>query len=108
MENGELRAGDGLKEFIDKKLPIEHITFTSDGNGSMPRFDANGRLDGVGICEVSTLYREVKHAIKENKRYIDAYIQIAKLLNSKKDYKKIHKCWSWEISRRRKCIRQKN
>lgn len=76
MENGELRAGDGLKEFIDKKLPIEHITFTSDGNGSMPRFDANGRLDGVGICEVSTLYREVKHAIKENKIPINEAIKV--------------------------------
>lgn len=76
MENGELRAGDGLKEFIDKNLPIEHITFSSDGNGSMPRFDENGHLAGLGICSVSTLYREVKHAIKENKIPIDTAIKV--------------------------------
>lgn len=76
MENGELRAADGLKEFINKKLSIEHITFSSDGNGSMPRFDQSGHLDGVGICSVSTLYREVKHAIKENKIPIDVAIKV--------------------------------
>ena len=76
MENGELRAGDGLKEFIDKNLPIEHMTFSSDGNGSMPVFDGNGNLSGMGICSVSTLYREVKHAIKENKVPIDMAIKV--------------------------------
>lgn len=75
MQNGELRAGDGLKAFLDKKLPIEHITFSSDGNGSMPVFE-NGHLSGMGICSVSTLYREVKHAIKENKVPIDVAIKV--------------------------------
>lgn len=65
MENDELRAGEGLKIFLDKGLPINHITFSSDGNGSMPRFDANGKLDGLGICSVSSLYREVRFAINE-------------------------------------------
>lgn len=76
MENGELRAGDGLKVFIDKKLPIEHITFSSDGNGSMPRFDENGHLAGLGICSVSTLYREVKYAIEKNNVPIDKAIRV--------------------------------
>ncbi|MDO5516304.1 MAG: beta-aspartyl-peptidase [Clostridium sp.] len=76
MANGELRAGDGLKEFIDKNLPIEHMTFSSDGNGSMPVFDESGNLSGMGICSVSTLYREVKHAIKENKVPIDVAIKV--------------------------------
>lgn len=76
MENGELRAGDGLKEFIDKKLPIEHITFSSDGNGSMPRFDENNQLCGLGICSVSTLYGEVKHAIQNNNVPIEDAIKV--------------------------------
>ena len=65
MENGELRAGEGLKNFLDNNLPINHITFSSDGNGSMPRFDSDGKLAGLGICSVSSLYREVKFAINE-------------------------------------------
>ena len=65
MENGELRAGEGLKKFLDAGLPINHITFSSDGNGSMPRFSEDGKLVGLGICSVSSLYREVKFAIEE-------------------------------------------
>lgn len=76
MENGELRAGDGLKVFIDKNLPIDHITFSSDGNGSMPRFDENGHLAGLGICSVSTLYREVKYAIEKNNVPIEKAIRV--------------------------------
>lgn len=76
LEKGELRAGDALKKIIDEKLPIEHITFSSDGNGSMPRFDEDGHLKGLGICSVSTLYREVKFAIKEQNVSIEEAIKV--------------------------------
>ena len=76
MENGELRAGAGLGLFLDKGMKIEHITFSSDGNGSMPRFDSNGNLAGMGICSVSSLYREVKFAINEFNIPIDKAISV--------------------------------
>ena len=76
LEKGELRAGDGLKRFIDEELPIEHITFSSDGNGSMPRFDEEGHLLGLGICSVGTLYREVKWAIIEQNVAIEEAIKV--------------------------------
>lgn len=63
LEEGELLASEGLKAFLDEGLNIEHITFTSDGNGSMPKFDRDRKLIGLGICETSSLYREVKKAI---------------------------------------------
>lgn len=65
MEDGELRASEGLKEYIGTNLPIEHITFSSDGNGSMPMFNDDGKIIGMGICSVSTLYGEVKNCIRE-------------------------------------------
>lgn len=64
LEPEELRASEGLKELVDKGIDIEHITFSSDGNGSMPVFDDHGHLAGLGICKVSTLYGEVKESIK--------------------------------------------
>lgn len=76
MENGELRAGEGLARFLDSGIKIEHITFSSDGNGSMPRFDSNGELAGLGICSVSSLYREVKFAINEFNIPIDKAISV--------------------------------
>lgn len=62
-ENGELTASEGLKKFLDKGMPIEHITFSSDGNGSMPIFDEDGNIKKMKICSVETLYSEVKKAI---------------------------------------------
>ena len=76
LEDGEVRAGEGLKRIIDKKLPIEHVTFSSDGNGSMPKFDKEGHLAGLGICSVSTLYGEVKAAIQEHNVPIEDAIRV--------------------------------
>lgn len=76
LSEGELRASEGLKKYIDKKLPIEHITFSSDGNGSMPEFDKYGNITDYKICSVSTLYREVKLAIIEENIPIEEAIKV--------------------------------
>lgn len=76
LDDGEVRAGEGLKCIIDENLPIENVTFSSDGNGSMPRFDKDGHLVGLGICSVSTLYREVKSAIQDHKVPIEDAIRV--------------------------------
>lgn len=76
LEEDEIRAGEGLKKILEVGLPIEHVTFSSDGNGSMPNFDEDGKLVGLGICAVSTLYREVKFAIKEHNVSIEDGIKV--------------------------------
>lgn len=76
LGEGELRAGEALKKYIDEELPIEHITFSSDGNGSMEKFDKDGKIVGYEICSVSTLYREVKFAITEQNVPIDEAIKV--------------------------------
>ena len=57
-------------------MPIEQITFTSDGNGSMPLFDESGKLKGLGICSVESLYEEVKKAILEENIKIEDAIKV--------------------------------
>ncbi|MDU6507801.1 MAG: RNase adapter RapZ, partial [Staphylococcus sp.] len=61
---GELSASEGLSILIKNKANVENVTFSSDGNGSMPIFDEKGRLIKVGICSVASLYEEVKKCIK--------------------------------------------
>lgn len=63
LDPGELTASKGLKKFFDLKIPIEKITFSSDGNGSMPVFNENRELVALSICSVKTLYNEVRNAI---------------------------------------------
>ncbi len=73
LQEGEFRAGKALKFLIDNNVPIENITFSSDGNGSLPNFDKDGNLISYGICSVKSLYDEVCSAIKD----FDVSIELA-------------------------------
>ena len=42
----------------------------------MPVFDSNGKLIGLGICSVKTLYREVKDSIQEHNVPIEDAIKV--------------------------------
>lgn len=67
LEEGELTASEALKKIVDMNLPISHITFSSDGNGSMPNFNEKRELIGLKICNVNSLYKEVKKSILNKK-----------------------------------------
>ena len=50
-----------------------HITFSSDGQGSLPVFDEKGNFRHLGVGKVSSLYREMKDAVlKDGVRLADA------------------------------------
>lgn len=76
MEEGEVRASKGLKMAYDLGADLNRITFSSDGNGSLPKFDSEGNLSGMGICSVFSLYEEVKIAIQEHKVPIESAIKV--------------------------------
>jgi len=40
----EIKPSKAIVELISAGVPLEHITLTSDGNGSLPNFDREGRL----------------------------------------------------------------
>lgn len=46
-------------------LSWDQFTMSSDGGGSMPRFDANGRLIGYAAGEVRALWESVRRLVKE-------------------------------------------
>lgn len=76
LEEGELTASEGLKKYVELGLPIENITFSSDGNGSMPKFNENKEMIGLGICSVESLYIEVKKSIKKHNVPIETAIKV--------------------------------
>jgi beta-aspartyl-dipeptidase (metallo-type) len=41
------------------------ITFTSDGQGSLPAFDAQGRLERLDVGRVTSLFAAVREAVLE-------------------------------------------
>ncbi len=43
-------------EALNGGAPLERVTISSDGNGSMPKFDAAGNLIGLGVGSIKTVY----------------------------------------------------
>lgn len=76
LEPGEIRAGEGLSILINDGVDISHITFSSDANGSMPEFDENGNLVGLGICSAESLYKEVRDSIVNHGVKIEDAIKV--------------------------------
>lgn len=63
LEKGEVKCSKGLKEMVEHGVPIEQITFSSDGQASLPEFDNNGEFIGLKVGRVTSLYKEVRDAI---------------------------------------------
>ena len=66
LEPDEVKASCGLKLALDAGVGEEQITFSSDGQGSLPVFYPDGTLKGLGVGKVSSLYREMRDAVMED------------------------------------------
>lgn len=75
-EDKELSASRCLKRCIEEGVPIERITFTSDGQGSLPIFNELHECTGLGVGKVSTLFEEVRKAIIDEKIPIETSIKV--------------------------------
>lgn len=67
LEEDEVKASTGLRLMLEQGVPGDQITFSSDGQGSMPIFDRDGTFLGLGVGKVTSLYREVRDAILKEK-----------------------------------------
>lgn len=62
MEN-EIKPSKAVGELIRAGVPVEHITFTSDGNGSLPLFDEKGQLIQVDMGYPNSIFTEMRDAV---------------------------------------------
>lgn len=65
LDEDEVKASTGLKIALGCGVDPTHITFSSDGQGSLPVFDSKGEFAGLGVGKVTSLYREFKDAVLE-------------------------------------------
>ncbi|GFR35182.1 beta-aspartyl-peptidase [Thermobrachium celere] len=61
-EEGEVKASIALKICIEKGLE-DNVTLTSDGQGSLPKFNDKREFIGLQVGRVTSLYNEVRDAI---------------------------------------------
>jgi beta-aspartyl-dipeptidase (metallo-type) len=76
LEDGEVECGKGLKRMLDEGVPAENITFTSDGQGSLPEFDQEGEFKGLKVAQVSSLFNAVRDAVLEEGVPLETAIKV--------------------------------
>lgn len=47
-----------VKTAMERRIPVERITLSSDSNGSLPLFDESGRLIRLAVADIRSLFTE--------------------------------------------------
>jgi len=76
LKEGELKCSRALKKALQKGVLLEQITFSSDGQGSLPAFDEQGRLRGLQVGKSSSLFQEVRDAVLEDGLPLDQALSV--------------------------------
>lgn len=65
QDKNPIKPSKAIKTLLDEGVPLSQITLSSDGNGSSPIFNQNGKLVGLGIGSVKTLWQETMDLVKQ-------------------------------------------
>ncbi len=65
LEGGEIPCAKALRRMLAAGVDPGQITFTSDGQGSLPDWDRHGRLQDISVGRVQSLYLAVRQAVQE-------------------------------------------
>ncbi|GGP09060.1 beta-aspartyl-peptidase [Oceanobacillus neutriphilus] len=55
---------------------MQHLTISSDGNGSLPKFDEAGKMIGFGVASTQTLYQQVIGTVKKQALSIEEVLPL--------------------------------
>lgn len=64
LEEGEVKCSKALRILIDDGIPASRISFSSDGQGSMPMFDPAGNFTNLTIGHVTSIHAEFVDSVK--------------------------------------------
>jgi len=66
MNSKKIRPNKAVKECIERDVPLDSITLSSDGNGSMPRFNDKGEIESIGVGSLKTLHEAFVDLVMED------------------------------------------
>ncbi|WP_026692628.1 beta-aspartyl-peptidase [Peribacillus kribbensis] len=76
LEEGEMKCSKGFRIMLDEGVDLSRITFTSDGQASLPEFNEDGEFIGLQIGKCTSLFKEVRDAIIEENIPIEAAVSV--------------------------------
>jgi len=71
-----IKPGKAIKKLLKNGISIEKITISSDGNGSLPKFNEKKEFMGMSIASVLSLHKEFINMVKEDKFSIEEAIHV--------------------------------
>ena len=75
LAEGEVKCSVALRRMLEAGVDVSRITFTSDGQGSLPAFDAQGALARLDIGRVTSLFAEVRDAVLQEGLALEVAVQ---------------------------------
>ncbi|WP_457553687.1 beta-aspartyl-peptidase [Desulfobacula sp.] len=70
------KCSHALKLALEENIPIEHISFSSDGQGSIPVFGENKEPRGFTIGSCTSLLTELRDAVKKEKIPLEVALKV--------------------------------
>lgn len=75
--NGRLKPSKVIKRLVRNGVSMERITMSTDGNGSMPKFNEKKEITGMTVASVSSLYKEFIDIIKKEKMSVQDAVRVS-------------------------------
>ncbi len=67
------KAHEAIAYLLDAGAPEEKVTVSSDGNGSLPRFDEDGNFVGLGVASPKTLFETLRNVVLPIERALEIF-----------------------------------
>lgn len=76
LAEGEVKCSIGLREMLEAGVASGAVTFSSDGQGSLPDFDERGQLRRLEVGRVTSLFAEVRDAVIDEKVPLETALEV--------------------------------
>ncbi len=72
----EIKPSKAIADLVKAGVPLEHITMTSDGCGSLPDFDEKGNLKSLESGFPKSIFDEMADAVKEEDMKLEQALKV--------------------------------
>jgi beta-aspartyl-dipeptidase (metallo-type) len=73
----EIKPSKAIAQLMKAGVPLKNITMTSDGCGSLPQFDKNGKLEKLEMGYPRSVFDEIKDAVILEKVKLQDALKVA-------------------------------
>lgn len=71
-----IKPSHAIQKALAAGVDLQHLTMSSDGNGSMPVFDSQGNISGLTVASQHSLLAEIRDLVQKESLPLSSAIQI--------------------------------